>query len=99
MPESLQHQRLARTTWGIEIVLKIVFEAKQQVNTTAEEPDAQENVDSWLDFVDEVMEHVKTLTPSGKKAKEIVFESRYNRDFLRQNNLFQTTALVSYGPL
>ena len=96
-PDDLEHTRQTRAHWTTDATLRVTFEGRQQKNTTADEPNTQIKIDEWLDFVDEIVEHVKELAPNGKKALTISFDERYDRDHLRTNRLFLSTFTVSYS--
>lgn len=97
MPGELNHTRLTRANWITESIVQIVIAGNQQMNTTAESPDAQTEIDEWLAFVDEIIELVKSIKPLSKPAKSVAFSPRLDRDRLRHNNTFVTTALVAYS--
>ena len=96
-PESISHQRQGRDVWSSDVVIRFTIEGRQQINDTTTNPDTQADIDSWLDFVDEVTEHIKSAKPSGKKAVAIENEERFDQDLVKSNNVFLTTFTVSYS--
>ena len=96
-PDTFTHERQARNVWSSNATLLVTIEGRQQDNTTAEKPNTQKDIDDWLDFVDEITNHVKELRPNGKKAVSIDSEDRYDKELLKTQRLFFSSFTVSYS--
>ncbi|MEO1526732.1 MAG: hypothetical protein AAFX06_14955 [Planctomycetota bacterium] len=86
----LARVRLARGSWAKNVALRVTVKARQQLKKPTDE------VDAWLDFLDEVATKCEELAPAQKKAGSIDATERFDAQQLQNNSVFISTFTVNY---
>lgn len=91
-PVRLTHTLQARNSWTDDATIQVAIVGK----ATERALDGEE-IDGWLEFIDEIVGKLKTFKPEGKKALRIETRDRFDRQRLRTANVFSTTYTVVYS--
>lgn len=93
---TMEHERAAREYWHEVVTLQMKIFGSA-ITTGLDSTEHYKNVSGWLSFVDDVIDRVKTLKPTGKPAVRIFAQERYDRNMLRENQRFSTTYFIQYS--
>lgn len=91
-----EHELLSRRDgWEINAELEVTIAGPQKLIENGTENTAA--VTAWMAFAKEIVDAIKASAPLGKYPIAITEAERFDREALRNENLFRTTVSVVFG--